>query len=297
MTKPKRIGFFKEPRKMDYLVDEYIHLKSKRFVCLDTCAVIHLIHPEKGTFLSFDAWDQCLSKYEKLLKSDIILIFPEQIDRELKDNFDKKKECGFNKIDTRINDTCNNISDIIANRICDHLTKQSSTIFPTYSQLISSLETIKTEMQNIKGGLIARRDAIYQAIKDCGLVILEEEYDLSVKKAWQRVYQNELPNKSGQQMKDSVILETLIEFAKRVNQISGDATKDPSHQGRPPQHEIYFLTLDKDLSDAAKKSAAKKSAAKKSEVKSLGIEVFYPSLDKGGIKGFPDLLLQLGHTP
>ena len=257
------------------ILSKFQSQQPQTFICIDTCAVVDFVHVENEKALSFRLWDDILSKYDALTKlGDAHFIFPQQIDRELITIFDRMRDRGFSRLEKTIDDSFNDLATLIANKSYDNLRRQDVPILRDDSRFVASIEAIDSELRAVINSLTDRRSNFHNFLKSNSFVIREGATRRTIDKAWGRVFQNHAPNKSNQQMKDSVILEELINFAEEIN---GKLI----HQDLllKPKHHIYFVTVDEAFYQAANIQG----------LKDLGIEAVRPQLQHGNVVGMPEL--------
>ena len=257
------------------ILSQFQSQQPQTFICIDTCAVVDFIHVKDQQVLSFSVWDEILSKYDALTKLDNShFIFPQQIDRELTTIFDKKRDRRLSYLTKAIDHSFNDLATFIANKSYDNLRGQNVPILPSNSRFVASIEAIGSELRAVINSLTDRRNKFHNFLKSNSFVIREGATPQTIEKAWGRVFRNHAPNRFNQQMKDSVILEELINFAEEIN---GKLI----HQDLllKPKHHIYFVTVDEAFYQAANIQG----------LKDLGIEAVRPQLQHGNVVGMPEL--------
>ena len=257
------------------ILSKFQSQQPQTFICIDTCAVVDFVHVENEKALSFRLWDDILSKYDALTKlGDAHFIFPQQIDRELITIFDRMRDRGFSRLEKTIDDSFNDLATLIANKSYDNLRRQDVPILRDDSRFVASIEAIDSELRAVINSLTDRRNKFHNFLKSNSFVIREGATPQTIEKAWGRVFRNHAPNRFNQQMKDSVILEELINFAEEIN---GKLI----HQDLllKPKHHIYFVTVDEAFYQAANIQG----------LKDLGIEAVRPQLQHGNVVGMPEL--------
>ena len=255
------------------ILSKFQSQQPQTFICIDTCAVVDFVHVKDQQVLSFSVWDEILSKYDALTKLDNShFIFPQQIDRELITIFDKERDRRFSHLTKAIDHSFNDLATLVANKSYDNLRRQDVPILSDGSRFVASIEAIDSELRAVINSLTDRRNKFHNFLKSNSFVIREGATPQTIEKAWGRVFRNHAPNRFNQQMKDSVILEELINFAEGINGKLIDQEPQTS-----PNHQIYFLTIDKNFFDAADDPS----------LKALGIRAFKPELQKTNLVEMP----------
>ncbi len=200
--------------------------RPKAIISIDTCVLQRLSK-------EIDEWRENITRLEIVLSfEENLFISPMQIQREvsrinnLKDNVFEYFEDSFEKVKTSFR----NIMDI---EKTDDSTIHQKFNSPKLNGLEIYSDNIKYEISTIIDDLFYRFKVLYEN-KDC------------VHKAWGRVHDEKLPNaltgSNKQQMKDSVIFETLLDLQEKVNK----RYNTPLTQGEKPVL-VYLITFDQDL--------------------------------------------------